>query len=128
MHDEEIKITYVKKVEDEMTKNHHENDQQEIITGFIPQLLQSDGTPHKLCPMRSFENYLSNLNQGTEKLWQHPWMSSYNKGLIPWYSKSSVGKNPHSTFMQDLSQEVGLSRIYTNHSIRVTGTTNLTRA
>ena len=75
-YDNETKMSFVKKVEDEMSKNHHENDQQEIITGFIPQLLQSNGTPHKLCPVRSFENYVRNLNEHNNKLWQHPWISN----------------------------------------------------
>ena len=48
--DSEISITYVKKVTDELSKNHQETDQ-EIITGFMPQLLDIDGQPHKLCPV-----------------------------------------------------------------------------
>ena len=38
----------MKKVQDELSKNHHKTDQ-EIVTGFMPQLLNMDGKPHKLC-------------------------------------------------------------------------------
>ena len=48
-------ISYVKKVIDEMTKNHRETDR-ELVTGFMPQLRNADGTIAKMCPVRSFEN------------------------------------------------------------------------
>ena len=58
MYDKELNMAYVKKVEDEMTKNRRENDN-ELITGFMPQILNADGSPSRLCPVRSFENYIS---------------------------------------------------------------------
>ena len=59
--DVESGMTYVKKVQDEMSKNHKETDQ-EIKTGFMPQLLDIDGCTHRLCLVRSFENYIAHLN------------------------------------------------------------------
>ena len=50
VYDSETKITYVKKVKDELTKNHKEVNS-EITTGFMPQMLKEDGTPHKMCPV-----------------------------------------------------------------------------
>ena len=44
-----------------------------------------------------------------------------------WFSRKKIGKNPLASFMSDLSRECHLSQIYTNHSIRVTGCTVLTR-
>ena len=67
----ETSITYVKKFQGELSKNHKEGDQ-EIITGFMPQLLDTNGRPHKLCPVRLFENYLAHLNPKINKLWQCP--------------------------------------------------------
>ena len=62
-------ISYVKKVIDEMTKNHREKDN-ELITGFMPQMRNPDGTAAKLCPVRSFENYINALDKRVDFLWQ----------------------------------------------------------
>ena len=89
----------------------------EIITGFMPQILDSKGMSHKLCPVRSFENYLGHLNDKCNGLWQKPWINNYKKGNRIWYEAQTVGKNPISTFMSRLSKDAKLSRKYTNHSI-----------
>ena len=60
-YDVDTKIAYVKKIRDEMTKNHKGKDN-EITTRFMPQVLTSSGEPHKLCPVRSLKNYLNKLN------------------------------------------------------------------
>ena len=44
-----------------------------------------------------------------------------------WYGKQHLGKNSLSPFMSDISKKCGLSKNYTNHSIRVTGASVLTR-
>ena len=60
-YDEESRITYLRKVEDEITKNHQETDS-EVITGFMPQIIDiQTGLPHKLCLIRSYENYIGQL-------------------------------------------------------------------
>ena len=113
------------KIEDELTKNHREKDS-ELITGFMPQLLNADGTPHRLCPVQSYENYINALNEECNFLWQKVNINKFKKGQVPYFDNVQVGKNPHSTFMSDLSEKIGLDQRYTNHSIRVTGVTNLT--
>lgn len=125
-YDVETKITYVKKVKDEMTKNHKENDN-EIVTGFMPQLLGPDGNPHKMCPVRTFENYIGYLHPDLDLLWQHPKekIPTGNKNPYIWYDKRAVGHNPIDSFMSDLSNLCDLSQRYTNHCIRVTGATRL---
>ena len=45
----------------------------------------------------------------------------------PWYVKKQVGHNTHEKFMEKLCEKAELSKHYTNHCIRVTGVTNLTR-
>ena len=61
-YDTNTRITYVKKVVDEMTKNHCEKDS-ELITGFMPQMKNIDRTIAKLCPVRSYENYVIALDK-----------------------------------------------------------------
>ena len=70
-YDVDTKIAYVKKVKDEMTKNHKTKDN-EITTGFMPQVLTPSGQPHKLCPVCSYENYINKLNPECNSLWQQP--------------------------------------------------------
>ena len=120
-------ITYVKKIIDEMTKNHRERDN-EIITGFMPQMRNEDGSVSKMCPVRSFENYMNALDKRVNFLWQRPKFKFPKNKEFPWYIIKQVGHNTHKKFMGDLSKKAELSQHYTNHCIRVSGVTNLTRA
>ena len=120
-------ISYVKKVIDEMTKNHREKDN-ELITGFMPQMRNPDGTVAKLCPVRSFENYINALDKRVDFLWQRPKFKFPKNKEYPWYIIKQVGHNTHEKFMGDLCKKANLSKHYTNHCIRVSGVTNLTRA
>ena len=49
-------IIYIKKIEDELQKNHKECDG-EIITGYMPEMKDNP-----LCPVESFREYMSHLN------------------------------------------------------------------
>lgn len=124
MFDNESKIAYVKKTRDELTKNHRENDT-EMVTGFMPQLLDMNGHPHRLCPVRSFENLLSHLNPKIDSLWQQPMKKVNTQTQNIWFKAIPLGHNPLDTFMGKLSETCNLSQHYTNHCIRVTGITNL---
>ena len=62
-YDRDTGMAYVKKVQDELTKNHKGKDTVEIVTGFMPQILDADVKPHRLCPVRSFENYIGHFNE-----------------------------------------------------------------
>jgi hypothetical protein len=44
-----------------------------------------------------------------------------------WFAKVPVGAKTLTTFMSDLSKKCNLSKIYTNHSIRATGATMLSK-
>ena len=68
-YDTKTGISFVKKVQDEMQKKHQECDN-EIITGSMPQILDIIGRPHKLCLVRAFENYVGRLNPKCNNLWQ----------------------------------------------------------
>ena len=110
--DSETGISYVKKIQDEETKNHRETDS-EIITGFMPQMLDTNGRPHKMCPVHSFENYVSHLNPKIQKLWQRPLNKIPKQGNV-WYAVAVLGHNPIKTFMANLSTICELSDYYTN--------------
>lgn len=66
--------------------------------------------------------FLSKLNPECEALFQYPkrnWAPSDNV----WYENRLLGVNRLSTMMKDISSAAGLSRIYTNHSVRETAIT-----
>lgn len=115
--DTKTNLRYVKKVQDELQKNHKECDG-EIITGFMPEI-KGD----RLCPVRSFEMYFSLLNPRCEALWQRPLAKQNAEGDC--YARQRVGHNPLATFLSKLSVECKLSQKYTNHDIRVTACTIL---
>ena len=126
-YDSESGISFLLKAEDERTKNHSETNS-EIITGFIPSIIDpSTGRPHKMCPIRSYTNYTEALNPECDRLWQTP-MTKADVNQEVRYKKVPVGHNTLNKFMKRLSEKCDLSQTYTNHCIRVTGATNLTRA
>ena len=112
------------KAEDELTKNHREKDS-ELVAGFMPQILNADGTPHKLCPVIPYKN-CKWTESNCDYLWQKVNLKKHSRGKFPWFDNARIGKNPHSTYMSDLSELIGLDEQYTNDSIHVTGVTNLT--
>ena len=128
MYDPDTKIPYVRKVRDELTKNHCDCDS-ELQTAFMPQMLDPNtGRPHKMCPVRSFENFITHLNPDCNKLWQHPLSRKLAQDEQIWYKAEPIGQSPLEKLMSRMSTKCKLSQKYTNHCIRVTGATNLARA
>lgn len=111
---------YIEKVIDELDKNHRSKDEAE--EGGIIQERPED----PLCPVLSFELYIEKLNPKLDALFQRPKESSRDHG--PWYDRSPVGVNTIAKFMKNISKDAGLSREYTNHSIRATTITLLDAA
>ena len=111
---------FVIKKKDELTKNHR--DMENMVSGIMP-----ENKTDPLCPVKSFREYLSHLNPDCKMMWQYPLERLDPKNPQIWYSKQYMGRNPLSKFMSEVSKECGLSQKYTNHSIRVTGCTVLTR-
>ena len=70
-YDNSTGIAFVKKIKGELTENHHETDD-ELITGFMPQMTNPDGSVSKMCPVRSYENYINFLDPKANFLWQRP--------------------------------------------------------
>ena len=112
---------YVAKVEDETTKNHKETDQP-ISTNFMPQ-----NRDDRMCPVCSFKMYTSHLHPENPYLWQSPNRHPKDINSPIWYTRQHLGKNTLAQFMTQLSKDISLSKIYTNHCIRVTGTSILSR-
>ena len=95
----------------------------------MPQIIDpATGFPHKMCPVRSFEDYIGKLNPDLELLWQQPKKKIPKDHAMPWYQEEHVGHNPLDNFMSKLAKNANLSPHYTNHCIRVSGATNLTTA
>ena len=101
-------------------KNHREHDR-ELTSGAMPELQNSP-----LCPVKSFKKYLSKLHPDLDSLWQRP-LDSFDESDEVWYCRSNVGQKTLSKFMSTLSECANLSEVYTNHSIRPTGATILTK-
>ena len=109
------------KQNDELTKNHQEI--RAKIAGVMPENTEN----LKCCPVRSFCLYNELLNAENKFLWQVPLKKVDMKNDVIWFGKNHVGKNPLAKFMTNVSINCGLSQIYTNHCIRVTGASILTR-
>ena len=93
----------------------------------MPQILNEDGSVSKMCLVRSYENYIAHLNERCPFLWQTPNDAAYKKGEAVWYKNKRLGEGNLGAFMTELCKHVTLKNKYTNHCLRVTGTTNLTR-
>ena len=110
---------YVVKQVDEMTKNHKTID--EKVSGFMP-----ENKDDPLCPVKSFRKYIEHLHPENEYLWQKAKETITTRDDV-WYTRQHIGKNTLQKFMNEVSDNCKLSKTYTNHSIRVTGVTVLTR-
>ena len=111
---------FVLKDLDELTKNHKYIDKK--VSGYMP-----ENKDDRLCPVRSFRKYIEHLHPENEFLWQRPLDRIDPRKPEIWYGKQHLGKTPLGHYMSDVSEKCALSKIYTNHSIRVTGVTVLTR-
>ena len=111
-------MKYIKKDIDEQTKNQQED--MTFVTGIMPEVPNSP-----MCPVSSYLKYLSKLHPRCEYLWQQVKNDVQDQDV--WYKPLKIGKNPLASFMSRVSHSADLSQLYTNHSIRVTGTTLLGR-
>ena len=111
---------YVCQVVDELNKNHTENCK-ESYSGYMP-----ERRGEKNCPVESFLLYLQHLHPKCDSLWARPKSDPGSDDI--WYYNRAVGVDLLGKFMKELSVKYNLSRIYTNHSIRVTGASILTRS
>ena len=113
-------LKYIRKEQDQQTKNHQ--DDTIFVSGIMPELPNSDR-----CPVNNFMTYVSKLHPRCDYLWQQVKKMEEIKDADIWFKPCKIGPNPLSSFMSRLSDLADLSKVYTNHSIRVTGTTFLGR-
>ena len=106
---------FVTMTHNETTKNH---------PGGISEVesLEKNGRMHKTtCPptdgYSALEVFLTKLNPQYDALFQYP-KRSWRPSEKVWYENRPLGKNKLSSLMKEISAEAGLSRTYTNHSVR----------
>ena len=116
--DKQTNRKFVYKAQDELTKNHRGGDET-----FQAGVMGETDDP-VYCPVKTFEKYLGLLNPECERLWQYPNVA-FSEQDTCWFTKKPIGPTPLRYFMQRLSKQCGLSMVYSNHSIRATGTTIL---
>ena len=73
----------------------------------------------RLCPVKTFETYLSHLNPNLDALWQRP-LENWSKSKC-WYANIPLGAKTLGSLLANMSLRYNLSQRYTNHSLRVTG-------
>ena len=112
-------LQYIIKTYDEQNKN-HQMDQSDIQTACMVEVPDS-----KYCPVKSFLKYKSHLSPLITDLWPYPKEKNWQMSEV-WYANKKTGANPLASFMSRILELADLSRVYTNHSIWVTGTTYLT--
>ena len=120
MTDQDTGLRYVKIAKDEETKNNKEIDQ-DIITGFMPEM-RGD----KMCPVTSYLRYINALSPRSEKLWQILKFDHFPTDRSTTYYYGNMGHNKLDSFVSDVCKLVGTPK-YTNHCLRVTAVTNLSR-
>ena len=104
-------------MKDELTKNRRETDEAQE-----KQVMFATGGP--LCPVLSFEQYVSHLNPKNEFFFQRPKRVKDVSDDV-WYDNMVVGQGTLGEKMKKLSTDAELSYIYTSHSIRATAITVL---
>ena len=123
---------YVSHNYNELTKNHQDSGRQTEVNMDTRLMSEQPGDPH--CPVHSFEKYIQHLDPTCEHLFPYPldhvtFMRSGNKwqGRGVWYSTRPLGVNTIGDKVKVLSKKVGLSKVYTNHCVRATVVTRLSR-
>ena len=108
------KIYY--EVEDEADKNHdaHDNSFDTIGEGTLAEV-----PGHPLCPVKTFQDYISKLHPDEKSLWQRP-RENVLEFSTSWFCRVPVGEKALGKMMATLSAKYSLSKRYTNHCVRVT--------
>lgn len=72
------------------------------------------------CPVECYKIYMDKLPQENPSVFPKP-LTTYKKPISQWYCSSKVlGKNSLGNLLSTLSDQLNLSKRYTNHCVRVT--------
>ena len=112
---------YVATALDEMSKNHRGSSTQRAHGGKMMPAMPG----YPLCPVASFRKYISKLHPLCPKLWQRVRNSFLDEEV--WFCSLPVGEKTLQKFMPSLSQSCKVSQRHSNHCIRATGATILTK-
>jgi len=74
-----------------------------------------------LCAVTSFEKYVAKLNRELDNFWQKPATRHIAEEDTCWYKSIPLGQKRLSSKMKSLSVDAGLSVIYTNKCLSITG-------
>ena len=107
----------VYEVENEADKSHSSSDNNFDIIGEGC-LYEVPG--HSLCPVTTFEFYISKLHPPQEALWQKPMLFVPDHSSAYWYCNAPIGDKALGKMMSDMSAQYGLSKRYTDQCVRVT--------
>lgn len=115
---------YATMAHDEATKNHPGGIKDVNSSEKKSRMYETDESNDGYKALRL---YLSKTNPKCESLFQYP-----KRNWAPtddvWYENRPVGINKLDSMMREISKEAGLSRIYTNHSVRATSITLMSNA
>lgn len=88
--------------------------------------IYEDKTDSQKCIVRLFEDYVKKIPEGNPFLFPLPLKKAKPNGV--WYcDKKHLGKDALGQMMKNISKNSDLSTIYTNHCVRVTTISNLSR-
>ena len=112
--------TFIRKNGSEVTKNHR-NDIEDSMGGVIYE------ENSNLCPVASYTYYVGKLHPNCDVLFQRPKRNFGHQNVSDsaWFENKLLGKNSLGDLMVKISKAAGLSKVYTNHSIRSTTITLL---
>ena len=105
---------FIYQVSDKLDKNHGANDNDFDTIG---ERVLCEVPNHPLCPVKSFETYISHLSPEENSLWQRP--KSGTQSTI-WYNKVPMSEKSIRNLMAEMSNKYELSKRYTSHFICVT--------
>ncbi|MEL7309713.1 MAG: DUF3504 domain-containing protein, partial [Pseudomonadota bacterium] len=80
--------------------------------------MYEDRSEQSRCPVKALESYFSKMEADTKTLFPQP--KTLNATQI-WYCQSKkLGLNQLGKMMKQISEQANLSKLYTNHCVRVT--------
>ncbi|KAK3710356.1 hypothetical protein QZH41_002791 [Actinostola sp. cb2023] len=111
---------YVTMAHDELTKNHQGGlKDQTTSTEKYARMYESN---HENDGYKALQLYLTKLNATINALFQYP-KKNWEPTEQVWYEARPIGENKLDSMMKTISKVAGLSRVYTNHSVRGTAIT-----